>query len=102
MYVPNVFQTAYQTCPLDLHTDAFYPTRVSEVNRRLVDIGNGQSETIIRELHEKESENKTCIVGLDWNFDLEDLLDIVKVCFPIQVAKKWSIITRRSASMGRP
>ncbi|KAI9720452.1 MAG: hypothetical protein M1812_002958 [Candelaria pacifica] len=80
VYVPNVFQTAYQTCPLDLHTDAFYPTRVSEVNRRLVEIANGQAESLIRELHEKESENKTCVVGLDWNFELEDLVDIVK-CF---------------------
>ncbi|EEY19789.1 conserved hypothetical protein [Verticillium alfalfae VaMs.102] len=32
LYVPNVFQTAYQTCPLDLHTDSFYPTRASEIN----------------------------------------------------------------------
>ncbi|KAI9698152.1 MAG: hypothetical protein M1836_004154 [Candelina mexicana] len=80
VYVPNVFQTVYQTCPLDLHTDAFYPTRVSEVNGRLVEIANGQAETLIRGLHEKESENKTCVVGLDWNFKLEDLVDIVK-CF---------------------
>ena len=33
-YVPNVFQTPFQTCPLDLHSDAFYPTRLGEVNRR--------------------------------------------------------------------
>ena len=30
-YIPNVFQTPYQTCPLDLHTDAFYPSRASEI-----------------------------------------------------------------------
>lgn len=77
-YVPNVFQTAYQSCPLDLFTDAFYPSRASEINRRLADIGNGCAEALIREVWEREHETQTCIVGIDWSFGLEDLLAIVK------------------------
>lgn len=42
VYMPNVFQTAYQTCPLDLHTDGFFATRASELNHRLVEIANGE------------------------------------------------------------
>ncbi|KAI9813052.1 MAG: hypothetical protein M1827_004272 [Pycnora praestabilis] len=80
IYIPNVFQTPYQTCPLDLHTDAFYPSRVSEINHRLVEIANGEAERIVREIHKRESEQKTCVVGLDWAFDLEDVLEIVQ-CF---------------------
>ena len=76
-YVPNVFQTAYQTCPLDLHTDAFYPTRASEINHRLVEIGNGEAQRIVREVYERESEKQTCVVGIDWGFAIEDLLEIV-------------------------
>ena len=76
-YVPNVFQTEYQSCPLDLFTDAFYPSRASEINRRLVEIGNGGAEALIREVWEREHERQTCIVGIDWNFALEDLLAIV-------------------------
>ncbi|KAI9838437.1 MAG: hypothetical protein M1837_002492 [Sclerophora amabilis] len=79
VYIPNVFQTPYQTCPLDLHTDAFYPSRSSEIHHRLVEIANGGAERLIRTVHEKESEKKTCVVGLDWSFDLEDLLEIVKM-----------------------
>ena len=79
-YIPNVFQTPYQTCPLDLHTDAFYPSRASEINHRLVEIGNGGAERIVREVHEKESEKETCIVGLHWDYAFEDLLEIVR-CF---------------------
>ena len=30
-YIPNVFQTAYQTYPLGLYSNAFYPTRFSEI-----------------------------------------------------------------------
>ena len=77
-YIPNVFQTPFQTCPLDLHTDAFYPARVSEINARLAEIANGAAERIVREVWERETAKKTCIVGLDWGFELEDLREIVR------------------------
>jgi Fanconi-associated nuclease 1 len=80
-YVPNVFQTAYQTCPLDLHTDSFYSARASEINRRLVEIGNGAAERLLKETWEREFERKTCVVGVRWEeYDLTDLLEIVR-CF---------------------
>ncbi|KAK4103058.1 hypothetical protein N658DRAFT_422046 [Parathielavia hyrcaniae] len=80
VYVPNVFQTPYQTCPLDLHTDAFYPARASQINHRLVEIANGGAERILREVHEREHETRTCVVGLNWDFDVEDLAGLVS-CF---------------------
>ncbi|TVY20272.1 Fanconi-associated nuclease 1-like protein [Lachnellula arida] len=80
VYIPNVFQTAYQTCPLDLHTDAFFPSRASEINHRLVEIANGNAAQIIRSVDERERERKTCVIGLNWDFELDDLLEIVG-CF---------------------
>ena len=79
-YIPNVFQTPYQTCPLDLHTDAFYPSRASEINHRLVEIANGDAERLLQEVYDHENEKQTCIVGLDWSYEIEDLLQIIK-CF---------------------
>ncbi|EON62111.1 hypothetical protein W97_01330 [Coniosporium apollinis CBS 100218] len=79
-YIPNVFQTLYQTCPLDLHTDAFYPSRISEINRRLAQIGNGEAGNLIQRVWDEHYEKKTCVVGLDWAFELSDLLEIVG-CF---------------------
>ncbi|KAI9930124.1 hypothetical protein MW887_011934 [Aspergillus wentii] len=79
-YVPNVFQTPFQTCPLDLHTDTFYPTRASEINHRLVEITNGNAEAIIRAIHARESPKQTCAIGIDWSFELDDLVEIVQ-CF---------------------
>ncbi|KAI2640604.1 VRR-NUC domain-containing protein [Hypomontagnella submonticulosa] len=76
LYIPNVFQTAYQTCPLDLHTDAFYPTRASEINHRLVKIANGGAAELIEEVDRRERENRTCVVGLNWDYELEDLLEL--------------------------
>lgn len=79
-YVPNVFQTPFQTCPLDLHTDVFYPSRASEINHRLVEITNGDAERIIREVHGREGAAQPCAIGIDWSFELDDLVEIVQ-CF---------------------
>ncbi|KAH7399445.1 VRR-NUC domain-containing protein [Pyrenochaeta sp. MPI-SDFR-AT-0127] len=79
-YIPNVFQTPYQTCPLDLHTDAFYPSRISEINARLNEISNGDAPTIMQKIYDEHHERKTCVVGLDWTYDILDLLEIVR-CF---------------------
>lgn len=80
LYIPNVFQTAFQTCPLDLHTDAFYPARASEINHRLVEIANGEAERIIIEVDAAHRERKTCVVGLNWDFELADVVELVS-CF---------------------
>ncbi|GAP86047.1 putative coiled-coil domain-containing protein MTMR15 [Rosellinia necatrix] len=80
LYVPNVFQTAYQTCPLDLHTDAFYPTRASEINCRLVEIANGAAPKLIQTVDKRERERRTCVIGLNWDYELEDLLELAD-CF---------------------
>lgn len=80
LYIPNVFQTAYQTCPLDLHTDAFFPARASEINHRLVELANGEGERLLREVWEREHGRRTSVVGLNWDFDVEDLAELVR-CF---------------------
>ncbi|PQE29694.1 coiled-coil domain-containing mtmr15 protein [Rutstroemia sp. NJR-2017a WRK4] len=80
LYVPNVFQTEYQTCPLDLHTDAFLPSRSSEVRHRLVEIENGAAEGIVKRVWEEHYERRTCVVGLRWEFEVGDLLECVR-CF---------------------
>ncbi|KAI4145017.1 MAG: hypothetical protein LQ341_002493 [Variospora aurantia] len=79
-YVPNVFQTPFQTCPLDLHTDAFYASRFSEIHARLNAISNGDAASILRAAYEENANRQTCVVGLDWGFELDDLLEIL-ACF---------------------
>jgi hypothetical protein len=39
--------------------------------------GNRDAERIIREIHAREAEAQPCAVGLDWSFDLDDLVEIV-------------------------
>ncbi|KIW07772.1 uncharacterized protein PV09_01698 [Verruconis gallopava] len=80
-YIPNVFQTQFQTCPLDLHTDAFYPTRLSEINQRLLQISNGEAPSLIRRVWDEHHARQTCVIGLDWTYPLNDLLEITEL-FP--------------------
>ncbi|KAH0612564.1 uncharacterized protein H6S33_008944 [Morchella sextelata] len=77
LYLPNVFQTQFQTCPLDLFTDGFYPARLSEINHRLAELSNGGAATIIENIDRDHRCRRTCIIGLDWSFAKEDLLEIV-------------------------
>lgn len=80
LYIPNVFQTAYQTCPLDLFTDAFYPTRASEINHRLVEIANGEAPRLVRTVDAAHRERRTCVVGLNWDYEVDDLAELAG-CF---------------------
>ena len=77
--LPGVFETPYQTAPLDLATDAFFPLRRSEINTLLVDIGNGHGPEILKRTYEREKDRETWCVGLSWTYAAEDLLEIVEV-----------------------
>ncbi|KAK3115168.1 hypothetical protein LTR53_005767 [Teratosphaeriaceae sp. CCFEE 6253] len=100
VYIPNVFQTAFQTCPLDLHTDAFYPTRISEINARLNDISNGQAARLVREVWDAHHELKTCIVGLDWSFAREDLLEIADAFPPAALSTVMKVLAQEYGQRG--
>ena len=83
LYLPNVFETEFQTCPLDLFTDAFYPTRASEINHRLAEIANGAARRLVRAVWQREHARATSVIGLDWSYSIDDLDEIVR-CFPAE------------------
>lgn len=95
VYVPNVFQTAYQTCPLDLHTDAFYSARISEINTRINELAErGRAAEIVQQVWTEHRERKTCAVGVRWeDYELEDLLEIVH-CFTCDGKGKLGVVMR--------
>ncbi|KAI1618095.1 hypothetical protein EDD37DRAFT_621768 [Exophiala viscosa] len=77
-YIPNVFQTAYQTCPLDLHTDSFFSSRVPEILRRVNQICNDEAVEIASQVWDDHFERKTCIVGVRWDgFERDDLFELL-------------------------
>ena len=100
LYIPNVFQTEFQTCPLDLHTDAFYPSRMSEVNVRLNEISNGDAPKLVQKVWDEHSERKTCIVGLDWTFALQDLLEIALAFSPAALSTVMKVQAQEYGQRG--
>ncbi|EMC95171.1 hypothetical protein BAUCODRAFT_91856 [Baudoinia panamericana UAMH 10762] len=100
VYIPNVFQTEFQTCPLDLHTDAFYPSRISEVNARLNGISNGDAASLIENVWNDHHERKTCVVGLDWSFALEDLLEIAGAFPPAALSTVMKVMAQEYGQRG--
>jgi len=100
LYIPNVFQTEFQTCPLDLHTDAFYPSRMSEVNARLNEISNGDAAQLIQRVWDDHRERKTCVVGLDWSFELEDLLEIAAAFPPAALSTVLKVMAQEYGQRG--
>ncbi|KAK9325540.1 VRR-NUC domain-containing protein [Lipomyces orientalis] len=73
--VPYVFETEFQIAPLDLSTEAFYLSRASEINRRLADIENNLTAKFALQIYDREFERKTECVGMDWNFDIQEILE---------------------------
>ncbi|KAI9727974.1 MAG: hypothetical protein M1828_005379 [Chrysothrix sp. TS-e1954] len=106
-YVPNVFQTPFQTCPLDLHTDGFYVARMGEIERRLADIGNGKARALVAaayeeldRLDEKGAPRRTCVVGLDWGFEKGDVLEICECVGPGALATVCRVLCEEYAQRG--
>ena len=100
VYIPNVFQTPYQTCPLDLHTDAFYPSRISEVNARLNEISNGDAGVLIQRIWDEHYKKRTCVIGLDWKFELEDLLSIARSFPPAALSTICKVLAQEYGQRG--
>ena len=79
--ISDVFQTPYQTAPLDLTTDAFYPLRKKCINERLKVIEEDFETAIkILEKHHLHHHMVTC-VGVNWNdySGVEGLKILIKV-----------------------
>ncbi|GAM84845.1 hypothetical protein ANO11243_028470 [Dothideomycetidae sp. 11243] len=99
-YVPNVFQTPFQSCPLDLHSDAFFPARISEINSRLNEIGNGMAERIARRFYDEHEEKKTCVIGMNWDFEKEHIFSILRSWDPSALATVLKVMAQEYGARG--
>jgi Fanconi-associated nuclease 1 len=100
IYIPNVFQTEFQTCPLDLHSDAFYPSRMSEVNARSNEISNGEAEAILVRVWQAHFERKTFVVGLDWTYEVGDLSEICRAFPPSALSTVMKVFAQEYGQRG--
>ncbi|CAH2036092.1 unnamed protein product, partial [Thlaspi arvense] len=70
--VPGVFQTRFQTAPLDLETESFYLTRKETIELQLEKVANGMAEELL--IISYETHRGTACRGVAWErFSLEEL-----------------------------
>ncbi|GAA5911667.1 fanconi-associated nuclease 1 [Sporobolomyces salmoneus] len=76
--VDGVFETAFQSAPLDLATDAFAIVRRPAVDARLAAVARGEAATFLKATDDRERPLNTWAVGINWErFSQEDLTEIV-------------------------
>lgn len=76
--VDGVFETRFQSAPLDLSTDAFAIVREKRINKILAAIEAGKAGKFLEKADDRERERGTFCVGVRWNdYSKEDLLEIV-------------------------
>ncbi|KAM0792071.1 hypothetical protein ACM66B_004775 [Microbotryomycetes sp. NB124-2] len=77
--VNGVFETAYQSRPLDLTTDAFAVVRRPMIDERLEAIRQGRAAEFLVQADDRERPLGTFAVGVNWaRYSKEDLVEIVE------------------------
>ncbi|GAA5895235.1 hypothetical protein JCM5296_002019 [Sporobolomyces johnsonii] len=77
--VDGVFETAFQSAPLDLATDAFAIVRRPAITARLEAIERGEAVKFLKETDDRERPLGTWAVGINWDkFGQDDLVEIVE------------------------
>ncbi len=79
MPISNVFETPFQSSPLDLFSDAFIINRRAVVESRLDAIADGEAIEYIRLHDEKHRPSKTVCVGVNWNYSFGIIQEVVQV-----------------------
>ncbi len=78
-HIPGAFETPYQLAPLDLGDDSFYQSRKEAIEERLEKMQKTKvALEMLREVDERERERGTLAIGVRWDFEREDLVEIVK------------------------
>jgi hypothetical protein len=53
--------------------------RLDLINARLQEIGNGNHLKIITEADERERPKKTTCIGINWDYEFQDIIEIAEV-----------------------
>jgi len=82
--IDGAFETAYQSEPLDLRTDAFAEVRRELIDERLKEIERGRAVEILTAVDERERSKGTFCVGVRWDsYPLDDIVEIVQVSWTL-------------------
>ncbi|KAL1922346.1 uncharacterized protein VTP21DRAFT_9885 [Calcarisporiella thermophila] len=102
MPVSGVFETSFQSAPLDFGTDAFYSTRCVEINRRISQISSGDFLGLLREADERERPRATLCIGLSWEYEQWELEEVSQCIGGPALAQVCRLLAQEYRSSGLP
>jgi Fanconi-associated nuclease 1 len=77
--IDGVFETPYQSSPLDLQTDSFSIVRSKLIRARLSEIEKGRASDLISLADDRERPRQTWVIGVRWDdYSKKELLEIVE------------------------
>lgn len=77
--LPGAFETSYQTAPLDLGEDTFASSRRELLEGRLAEMSKTKRALeLLREVDNQERPRGTWAVGVNWEYEKEDLEEILE------------------------
>ncbi|PVV01157.1 hypothetical protein BB560_004436 [Smittium megazygosporum] len=74
--VEGVFDTEYQTRPMDMYTTSFYLSRKDLIDDRISEIRTGGCLDMIYTVYNREYIRKTSAVGINWDYSEGDLYNL--------------------------
>ncbi|EPY49434.1 VRR-NUC nuclease associated domain-containing protein [Schizosaccharomyces cryophilus OY26] len=104
MDIPGVFQSAFQSAPLDLSTDLFFSAREYAIRGRLAEVENGCTEKYVKMVYTRESKSQPVCIGLQWSYSLETLLSVIYCIHGKALASIFHAMAQdyKNASSGMP
>ncbi|EGG09831.1 uncharacterized protein MELLADRAFT_103952 [Melampsora larici-populina 98AG31] len=95
--VPGVFETSYQSAPLDLFTDAFAIVRSNLIKETIESFqkeGIGKIKETLIKTYERESEKKTWCIGIHWErYGMNELLEILECLGCLEICKLLKVLS---------
>ncbi|KAI8883044.1 hypothetical protein K501DRAFT_219991 [Backusella circina FSU 941] len=90
--IPGVFETPYQSAPLDLHSGDFFEARLEIISQVLLEISDGDYLSILKTAYDRECPKNTMCVGINWKYELDDLLEIAECIGPNSLASLCKLL----------
>ena len=94
--VEDTFRTPFQTAPLDLDTEGFYPARSTDIESLLCTIAEGKAREILEETWGHHQ--GTLCRGVQWNrWSLEELIEIADCIKGVALAAVCRLLAKDHA-----
>eukprot|EP00993_Chasmostoma_nieuportense_P005319 NODE_594_length_2041_cov_17.438349_g552_i0.p1 GENE.NODE_594_length_2041_cov_17.438349_g552_i0~~NODE_594_length_2041_cov_17.438349_g552_i0.p1 ORF type:complete len:509 (+),score=73.83 NODE_594_length_2041_cov_17.438349_g552_i0:413-1939(+) len=100
--VPHVFQTRFQTKPLDWRTKHFWANRRESIEARLTELRSATPESIVEQIENSWAQHSQCMCGVNWEKSSLDSLLSFSYLPPTALAALMRVVCHKQSVSGFP